>query len=178
MSDWPSIVEDVDTILSSGGPNSVVADLNVNTGNAFNTSGVWPSANRAIYVPVWLSRQVIVYQMSYIVATQAGNYVIGLYDGNGNKLVDSGSQTVPAAGIALFNITDTIIGPGAYYLALLLSSTTASIRRSNVGVPIYRASGILQEDPGSTALPTTLSTATSVSTAYCPLITAHLRATV
>jgi hypothetical protein len=177
MADFPVLDEDVDAVISTAGPNSTIADYIVNTGNAFNTSGTWPANNLGIYCPVWVSRQVTVYQMSYIVATQSGNYDIGIYDNFGNRLVSSGSQTVPAAGIALRDITDTVIGPGAYFLALSISTTVASIRRSNVGIQGFRACGILQQAIGAVTLPDPF-TGVALASAYCPYLTAHLRATV
>jgi hypothetical protein len=177
LTDWPYSQFDVNAILSTIGPNCVYADLAINTSQSFNTSAVYPTANTAIYIPVWINRQVTVYRMSTVVAAQSGNMDIGIYDDFGNRMVSKGSTPVPAAGIASIDVADTVIGPGAYFLALNCDNVVASFRRCAAGVIVAQMSGCLQQAVGAVTLPATF-TAVALNASYVPVITAHLRATV
>lgn len=176
MSDWPYGQFDSDTILSSVGPTSIVGDLAVATSQAFNTSAVWPAANRALFVPVWINRQATVYKMSFVVATQSGNYDIGLYDEFGHRLVRA-TAAVPVAGIAIADVADTVIGPGVYFLALNIDNVVASVRRLAIGALVTQLSGCMQQAVGALTLPDPFTLA-AMASAYVPVITAHLRVTV
>ncbi len=146
------------------------------TGN-LNASAVWPSANLAIYTPVLVPEIVTVYKMSIQVATQNGNVDVGIYDEVGNRLVSAGSTAVGAAGLQVFDVTDTVIGPGVYYLAMCCSSTTASFFRNTVANAIGTTLGVKQQAVGAVTLPTPATFATFTVT-YIPSLSAHLNATV
>lgn len=175
--DWPYSQHDADTVLSSAGPNCMAADLIVATSQAYNAGAVWPVANKAFYVPVWLNRPATVYKLSTIFTAQSGNYDIGLYDEFGHRLVSKGTAAVPAAGIAIADVADTPINPGGYLLALNVDNVVAAVRRSSVGVLVMRMCGLQEQSVGAVTLPATATFAV-LSSAYCPLIAAHLRPTV
>ncbi len=146
-------------------------------GGRLSTSGVWPVANTAIYVPVTIPSIVTAYQMSIQVTTQNGNCDVGIYDEIGNRLVSAGSTTVGAAGIQLFNITDTVLVPGVYYLAMNCDNTTASFFRSGQAPQQTVPYGLKQQAVGAVALPATATFAVTAQS-YYPVIYAHLTATV
>ena len=92
-------------------------------------SAVWPSANRALYIPFWLPTPITAVQMfSYNGATASGNIDVGIYAEDGTRIVSAGS-TAQAGTNALqaFDITDTLIGPGRYYLAIAMDNTTGTL---------------------------------------------------
>lgn len=142
-----------------------------------NAGAVWPSANLAIYAPVMVDYPCTVYQMSIDVVTQSGNVDVGIYDELGNRLVSAGSTAVGAAGIQLFNITDTPLTPGVYWLAMCCDNITASFMRSNVVQQLSRVCGCQQQAVGAVTLPNP-ATFAAMAQAYVPLITAHCQATV
>jgi hypothetical protein len=166
--------------LSSAGVESPVGDtaLNVST-NAYNTAAVLPAANRIFLVPVVLEIPATVVKMSFIVATQAGNYDIGIYDLAGVRRVALGSTAVPVAGLAVADVADTYLVPGVYFLAFVGSSVTASINRASaLGAASLRAAGMqIVSAGGGPPLPTPITFANPAD-AYVPLMSAHLVPTV
>ncbi len=166
-------------VISTASPGScVVAQYAMCAGAVFGAGAVWPSANRAYYFPVTVDDFVTVFQLGINVTVQAGNVDVGIYDEQGNRLVSSGSTTVGAAGIQLFNITDTNLAPGGYYLAMCCSdATTAAFTRVVAAAPVQEALGVKQQDPGSVVLPATWTPSASTATTV-PLVVAFLNATV
>lgn len=179
MPDFPSnAVLPNRSVLSTCGLMSGAGAPVVNSGGTLTAGAVWPAANRAIYVPVAVETRCTAYQMSFTVATQSGNYDIGIYDVTGKRLVSKGSTAVPAAGFALADITDTDLSPGVYFLALNVDNTTASIfRGSSLNGECLRSCGVQQQAVGAIALPSTATFANPASS-YVPLINAHLKSTV
>jgi hypothetical protein len=94
-------------------------------------SATWQTADRAIYVPFTISSPSLIKKMFvYNGATASGNIDIGIYDRSFTKLVSSGE--VAQAGInALqeFDIADTLLGPGLFYMALVFDTTTGTVFR-------------------------------------------------
>jgi hypothetical protein len=106
------------------------------TGSLQNlASAAWTAANRAIYIPFAVTRPLVVAQL-YVFngATVSGNSDCGVYDAVGTRVVSSGS-TAQAGTTAyqVFNVTDTLLGPGVFYLALALNNTTGTVRRVVMG---------------------------------------------
>ena len=133
--------------------------------------GAYPTANRALFYPVTVQRPVIAQQMGVIVGTQSGNIDVGIYDENGVRLVSSGSTVVGAAGVQTFDITDTPLAPGVYYLAMAVSNTTATFNRSaGLIVGALRGAGVRQMDT-ALPLPSTATFATIASN-FVPLLVA------
>lgn len=179
MSDWQSnAFAGHSGVITTAGPES-------QTGQMFMTSAVttstaaWPAANRALYCPIVVQQTVTVYQMSFVTGASAGNYDIGIYEIGGARIVSTGSTAVPAAGLALADITNTTLTPGVYFLALVCSTiTTLTVNRyTGMGAEVWRACGLQQENLGATTLPST-ATFASPATDYVPYIAAHLNATV
>ncbi len=133
MADFPGAVNcPPRTLITTCGLNCLASDYAIETGGTI-AAALWPSANRAIYVPVYIEQTVIAYQMAVIVGVQAGNCDIGIYDVSGNRQVSVGSTAVGGAGIQKFNITDTTLGPGVYFLAFNCSdAATAQFNRLNI----------------------------------------------
>lgn len=115
-------------------------------------SAVYPTANRALFYPVFCQEPFTARFMGIANGTAvAGNVDVGIYDVLGNRLVSSGS--VAQAGtstVQTFNIADTDIPMGWYFLAVACSSTTAQFMRMSAANQLLRAHCVMQMD---TALP-------------------------
>lgn len=120
MADWPAY-----------GPLDLFAGQSISTCaviapqlNTAPTSTAWPGANLALFVPFTIAAPVTVYKMVMgCGATAAGNYDMGIYDSDGDRLVSSGSRAKPAASEDVADVTDTQLGPGLFYLAVSADGT-------------------------------------------------------
>lgn len=133
-------------------------------------SGAWPAANDAIFVPMSLRFPAMALRMWIINgATATGNVDVGLYTMGGDRIVSIGSTaqsgtTAPQ----YFNITDTYLSPGNYYMAVAMDGTTGTTRRFNFAVERCQAAGIVKATTAF-ALPATV-TFTSITAAYIPQV--------
>lgn len=159
-------------VFSTHSPNSLLWDWSVSQGGP-STGAVWPSANLAIYVPVWVEKPVLVTKMAtQVTATAAGNVDVGIYDIRGNRLVSAGSTAVGGVGAQVFDVADTFLNPGTYYLAMNVSTvTTVAYARTAMAASYIRACGLQQQAVGAVALPATATFATYAQ-AYQPFIAA------
>ena len=130
-------------------------------------SAVYPTANLAIYLPFGLATIIKVTKLWwYNGATLSGNVDVGIYDSAGRRLISTGStaQAGTASRIQAVDVTDTLIGPGDFYLAIAASATTVTLFRIALGNALFgKAFGILQQ---ATAfpLPATATFATTAQT--------------
>lgn len=144
------------------------------------TSTAWPAANLAIFVPVRIPFPVTVFKMVVGAgATAAGNFDVGIYDSNGNKLVSSGATAKGSSVEHIIDVTDTRIGPGVYYLAMSADGTNNYIMLTPSGtspVPLQkiRLYGVL-EATTSYVLPASVTFSAASSAVSVPAISAYLR---
>jgi hypothetical protein len=170
MTDWPISVYEHGPTIHPWSPESIGPAL-ATQGEVLSgsTSGAWPSANRAYYIPFGLTKSITAKLMFvYNGATASGNFDIGIYDQAGRRLVSSGS-TAQAGTNALqtVDITDTWIGPGLFYLALALDNTTGTVQRTSASLARQRLTGCFQQATAF-ALPAT-ATFAAVATANIPV---------
>lgn len=176
MSDWPAVSL---TSFTQGGFISTNAALS-SLANVAAASTAWPSANRALFVPIRLSAPLIVTKLAMGAgATAAGNFDVGIYDAQGNKIVSSGATAKVASAEQVIDITDTQIGPGLFYLALAADGTDNYTMVTPAGsspVPLQKARlyGMVQMDTAYT-LPAT-ATFAAATAAPVPCIAAYGRA--
>jgi hypothetical protein len=124
----------------------------------------WPTANLAIYCPVLVPEPTIVTKMAVqIGSATSGNLDLGVYDEAGVRLVSTGSTAVGSAStLQVEDVTDTLLTPGTYYLAIACDNTTA--RFLTGGFAAQSATGYakgLRQETSAMPLP---STATLTST--------------
>lgn len=179
MTDWPRAGSPLAELASGGilstfGSNSPAGQY----GNAFHTgaasSSTWPSANLALYYPLLVADRCTVYHMGIQVGTQAGNVDVGIYDEALNLKVSAGSTAVAAAGVQTFNIADTVLTPGLYYLAMACSSATAAfVRMPHQGVEM-RMFGAAQQALGALPLGS-IATFAALAQNYLPALCAYTR---
>ncbi len=129
----------------------------------------WPSANRALYIPVYLDSDGVVTKFwTFNGATASGNLDIGLYDAAGNRIASTGS--VAQAGTSqcqVVDVTDFYVPAGWYYLARAHSNNTGTAWRNAPGIGVMRLSGIVQQATAF-ALPSSITPAALTSN-YWPL---------
>lgn len=139
-------------------------------------STAWPAANRAILIPFRIPRIVTAYQMIVACgATAGGNFDCGIYDMFGNLLVSGGTTARSPSSEVIVNITDTVLGPGRYYMALSADSTDTFIATAPAQAALVKAVGIRQAS-AAFVLPSTVTFETAAS-AYIPTFGVVLIAT-
>lgn len=147
--------------------------------NFFGTwgSATWPAANEAIFVPVRLTEPAIFRKIAWANgAAVSGGVEVGVYDHKGTRLVSlSGSQS-GINSIQSVDITDLLIGPGLYYLALLLDNTTGTTRRLSLSQAAFGQIAGLALQASASPLPAT-ATFASFTRTYVPLMFALLEST-
>lgn len=156
--------------ISTQSPQCLGAPLAANA-VAAAASAVWETANSARYLPFVLSDTLVVAQLfCQNGATVSGNVDMGIYSEAGARLVSIGSTA--QAGVStlqFFNITDTTLGPGRYYLALGCDNTTATFLQHNTAdADLLRSWGVLSAT-GLTG-PTLPATATFSATTATQLV--------
>lgn len=154
---------------------NTVQDGWVAPNNAYLTGNAWGTANRAIYVPIRVPSRVMVRQLAVGQgSTSTGNIDIGLYDATGTRLASTGSQTKLSSVLQVHDVTDTIIGPGLYYLAVNNDTTTDTILSATVAAVVVAGFGILTQAVGAVTLPSTATWAVDNALAFIPNISALL----
>ncbi len=141
-----------------------------NTGFTNFSSGNWPSANLGIWIPFNLTQNFLVTQMFTMNGAAVGGSVdIGIYNADGTKIVSMGpTTTVGTNAMQAFNITDTLLTPGQYYMVMSNSSNTHSFFRVTLGsAQFWKTLGMAQQASVGT-LPATATFAT-ISNDYLPL---------
>ena len=143
---------------------------------AGNMTGVgstaYPSANLAIYIPFTIAKPIVVVKLfSYNGATVSGNIDMGIYTADGTRLVSIGSTAqATTSNVQEFDISDTLLNAGLYYLAVAKNDTTGTLFAvaSGSAVAALATMGIAQQ-ASAFPLPATATFATA-SQDYTPLI--------
>lgn len=133
-------------------------------------TGAWPASNDAIFVPLTLSRPVLVKRLfSHNGNTIAGNIDMGIYTVDGARIVSNGS-TAQAGNSVLqfFNITDTYLSPGNYYLACAKNDASGRVARYQPSLGRLQSYGVMKMATAF-ALPASATFATVTAT-YLPSI--------
>lgn len=156
-------------------PMATISSASFETGQLNNAltsyaSAAYPAANRAIFIPFVLTQPILVTVLfSANGSVVSGNIDVGLYSADLTRIISAGS--VAQAGvnaIQVYDIADTLIGPGRFYLAVALSSTTGQLHRASPGAQFARRGGIVQM-ASALPLPAT-ATAAATATSYIPLV--------
>lgn len=150
MPDWPNEFEVPPLAISTATPESVAFQLQ-SLQQAF-ASLAWPAANRACYTPFVLHNPTVARQLFVANgATVSGNIDVGIYDYGLNLIVSAGSTAQAGTStIQLFDIADTALPAGVYYLAVALNNGTGTTLRSAIATNAARIIGIFQQ---ATAFP-------------------------
>jgi hypothetical protein len=146
----------------------------------FFASAVWPAANRAIFVSFTVEQPTTVFQIGWHNGTVvSGNLDVGIYDTAGTRLVSKGSTAqAGVTQIQLADITNTLLIPGIYFMAMCVDNVTATVWRYSTGsVAAYIACGVQQQAVGVVTLPDP-ATFANAATAYIPWMTLSTKATI
>lgn len=141
-----------------------------------NATGTWPTANLALFVPFQLYVPATFVQMAVLMGgTNGDNIDVGIFDSQGNRIVSSGSTAQGSTNVVqTFDITDTTLAPGTYFLACACSGTTGAVSRyAPTGTGFCAGAGMLQT-ASAFALPASVTFA-SVAQEYVPFIVASTR---
>lgn len=145
MSTWSLLHQVTDPI--------VVIDVSRDACGMFGTvwgvpsSVVWPSANRAFFLPFRLSRPFVATLLWWLNgATVSGNVDCGIYSADGRRIVSAGGVAQSGVtAIQTVDITDQLLVAGQYFLGLVLDNATGTIYRSTLSIPQGRAAGIFEQ---------------------------------
>jgi len=144
-------------------------------------SAAYPAANRIIYIPFGLAMPATVVKLWVYNGAFTGtpDLNMGIYDVAGTRIVQIGTTAMSGTNVLqVFDIADTLIGPGDFYLAIIATVTTAQMfRTAPAQVGFCQVMGMLQEAGIGSTLPTT-ATFASVGSAYIPQIGFSTRADV
>jgi len=132
----------------------------------------WVTANRALFIPWYVQKPVVVTALRvYVTTSAAGNLDLGVYSANGTRLVSTGSTAIGGVGVQLVAVSPTSIPAGKHYLAMSCSTTSAAFLRYASTVALHVLAGVRQQ-ASAAPLPATATFANPAS-AYSPLILAH-----
>lgn len=170
MGDWPQTQECNPIAISTGSPESIGVELSAYLTTSVLTTA-WPTANLALYVPFVVHRPWTVLKMLIENgATVGGNVDVGVYDGQQNRILSSGSTAhAGASGVQTFDVTDTLLVPGAYFMAVTFDNNTSTIRGWATAVTLNSGCGVLQQ-ASAFALPSPAVFAACAS-AFVPFVT-------
>lgn len=177
MPDFPVIANIDPVVISCATPQSIGEALS-SIGQSL-TAAAWPASNRAYYVPVSIFSTLTVVKMFVINGgTASGNIDVGIYDAGGARLVSIGSTAQSGTSVIQeFNITDTTLSPGLYYLACAMDNTTGTVEVWNPSAGIMRAFGVCEQS-SAFALPSTATFGAITSTLRVPFIAATTRSVI
>ena len=121
------------TGITSTSPLSVGLELAA-TGTTF--AGGTYTANDAFYIPFRVvTPNAVAYKIAVANgAVASGNVDVGIYDGSRNKLVSSGSTAqAGTTTLQVFDITDTALPMGKYWMAVAIDNATGTMFRQSAG---------------------------------------------
>lgn len=133
-------------------------------------STAWFSANLALYVPFWIwTPTTVKIGWTRNGATATGNIDIGIYTRDGVRIVSMGSTAQSGTStLQTFNITDTLLMPGPYFMALATNSGSTTLGMSNAfTAPQQKLLGIY-EQASAFPLPATATFATPATVTRIP----------
>ncbi len=180
MSDWPiPVIEPCVTIHPSSFES--IGESLAAMGKRISGSGsvAYIASNTALFIPFVLTKQItVVILFSVNGAAVSGNIDMGIYDAIGTRIVSKGSTAQSGTNtLQTFDITDTTIGPGKFYLAVAIDNTTATLFANAAANISSAASTGMCEMANAFALPATATFAT-VTTTYLPVIGLSTRAVI
>lgn len=155
MGAWPSplALPESAVNISVYSPNSLGHTL---TGFSNEASRAWGAVNEALFIPFRISVPIIATKLWVINGTIAnGNIDMGIYSWDGTRLVSIGTTVQTGTSVRqVFNIADTLIGPGLFYLGLALSSASGTVLTRTYNDQLGKAMGCAMQ-ASAFALPAT-----------------------
>lgn len=140
-------------------------------------SAVWPTANKAFFIPFQVHEEVTAHKL-YLNNGSAvsGNIDLGIYEEDGTRLVSTGSTAQAGTStLQIVDITDTVFGPGRFYMAVAIDNVTGTTVRYTDTVPGPAGHGV-KEQTSAFALPSA-ATLVDATAGYIPHMGISLRST-
>lgn len=109
----------------------------------------WPTANRAFFYPFCVEKSFLATSMVYIntATPSAGNVDLGIYDRFRNRLASYGGAANGAAGVRVLALTSPVtLGRGYYFMAMVFTLITGSIKAQGPGAASLAANGVCHMD--------------------------------
>ena len=133
------------SIVSTASPCAAGIEMAAQ-GGATPGSADWIAANEAIFVPFYLTQPVLVTRIFVVNgAVVSGNVDVGIYTQDGVLIVGGGGAAQAGTNQPqYFNIADTMLGAGRYYIACVLDNVTGRVFRSSIINARSRQIGILR----------------------------------
>lgn len=167
MSEWQRYQEYNRIVIGTSSPESCPEVA----GCPAAVSAVWPTANTAIFVPFVVHTELIAVKIGVCNgATVSGNVDVGIYDDQQNRLVSVGSTAQSGVSATQsFDITDTTLVPGVYFMALNVDNVTGTVIRWTPGVVgIAGGFGVYNQAVGAVTLPATATFASPTTNSTIP----------
>lgn len=130
----------------------------------------WPVSNTAYFIPFEIQQPFLVKLMAITNEnTVSGNVDVGVYAEDGTRLISKGSTAQSGTfSNQTLDVTDTVLAPGKYYLAMAMDNTTGIVGRLATGLERLKTVGILEM---ATAFPLpAVATFATLTTNYCPMV--------
>ena len=161
MAEWPEYYMPAPAILITVCEDSLAGFTTSPVGSAGSVA--WTVANAGYFYPFRLTARATVYQLLFFVGgTSSGNIDMAIYDSQKNRIVSAGSTAMSATvnTVQELNITDTVLAPGDYFLAVAVDNETGTGFKiaaplDEIGFstcPIYTQTGLTAAalpDPGA-----------------------------
>jgi len=165
--EWPNQALPSLPTITPLSPESLSLNPVINVGSF--ASGVL-TANRAYLIPFHLDEPITVTKLFCANgATASGNVDVGIYSEDFTKIISSGSTAQAGTNtLQIFDVTDTTIGPGDFYLAIAIDNGTGTIFNQNIGTTVSNREGLLQM-ASAFPLPATITPATT-SAGVTPIV--------
>lgn len=127
QSQW---VEPALPMVTTLGPWGLATQLEWMTSNP-PTSSSWSLADRAVYMPLWVPTTCVIRRVWWAngaTTTGGATVEVGVYRSSDyiptTKVISGSAVQGTASQVQFVDVTDTPIGPGLYYIAVVMSSTT------------------------------------------------------
>lgn len=138
----------------------------------------WPLANLAIYVPVRIPSPCVVKSLWFgSGGTSTGSVDMALYTSSGAAMIEATAGAKASSMEHVFDTTDTLVGPGLYYIGLSSNSNSDSFVGLTIAAPLALAFGILSQT-SAYPLPSSATWAADQTLAVVPIVGLFLSGTV
>jgi hypothetical protein len=138
---------------------------------AFQSTGAvstasW-TANRAIYVPMAFDVPLLLARFFWVNGSvTTDNIDCGIYDTNMAKIISTGSVARSGSSLTQYaNVTDTLLAPGHYFLALASDGTGTCGEVDSASIQGLRTFGLTQQETAF-PLPSSMTPITVTTTVY------------
>lgn len=140
----------------------------------------WVTANQARYVPLIISEPYNVVKLMVYCGTTSGsgNNDMAVYDAAGTEVIAATAAAHPAAANwQEFNVTDTVLMPGLYYVGILHTTTTGTFL-AWTNKEIGRVCGVFSQAVGAGNMPSPTATFAALDQAVIPVVAVSNRVTI